>query len=674
MNRFGVLLTLLGALPSILPAQDAALVGSLAPILMAEDRRVLDTTVLAQAVLHPDPLVRRTAITAIGRIGDRAGLRLLLPRLSDRDPGVVATTFFALGLLRDTTASGPLVDRLRQSDSLTDEALAEAATTLARLGDVSSARVIRDLVGDVGEIAGSRRQAMRAQATIESWRLGTNAPTTQLITLASDTSVSLRWRAIYALGRLQAKGAGEILVGALRDPVPIIRETAAKGLTRRFAETAGLDPVTVVTELARAFTDRTPGVRINALQAAASFTDSSIVTDAIPLLVDEDRTVRIAAAAALGAAGGHAAVAALRQAVELDKNDWGVRQAAFLALARLDPTAFAPVGQAWADSPDPFNRLTAIDAWTSLGPTSASRIEPLVNDPDNRVRGAALASWVRLDSTAHDRQRAAALRAWQGADQDLRATALRILAPTPTDAALDLLVEAWQGGGKEIREAVLGVLGGWARRDPGVIERLAAPTRRAILERPDDADLRALAHRQLPGLAEVWGPVAPIETGRTLEDYRQLVSRYLLANENPKVTIEVDRRGTVEIELLPRQAPLTVANFLRLVDRRYFDNGRWHRVVPNFVVQDGDPTGTGEGGPGWSIRDEINRLHYDVPMLGMALSGPDTGGSQWFINLSPQPHLDGGYTVFGKVTGSYGALRRILPGDQIRSIHRGAAP
>ncbi|HET9066829.1 MAG TPA: HEAT repeat domain-containing protein [Gemmatimonadales bacterium] len=674
MNRLGLLLALLGASPSLLPAQDAALVGDLAPILMAEDRRVLDTAVFARAMEHPDPLVRKTAITAMGRIGDHAGLRLILPRLSDRDPGVIATAFFALGLLGDTMASGPILDRLRQGDSLTDDALAQAATSLARLADAHAARAVRDVVGDVGELAADRRAAMRSQAAVESWRLGERAPVEQLLTLARDSSAGLRWRATYALGRLQTAAAGDLLVSALRDPIPLIRETAAKALTRRFADTAGLDPHMVVSELARAFTDRTPGVRINALQAVATFADSSIVGDVLPLMVDEDRTVRIAAAGALGAVGGHGAVAVLVEAVHPDKNDWGVRQAAFLALARLDPAAFAPVGEAWLGSPDPFDRLTAIDAWSTLGPTAASRIEALVDDPDSRVRGAALSSWVRLEPAARDRQRAAALRAWQGDDQTLRATALRVLAPTPTDAALDLLVEAWQGGGEEIRETVLGQLAGWARRDPGVIERLAAPSRRAILERPDDAELRSLARRQLPMLAEVWGPVAPIETGRTLEDYRQLVSRYLLATENPKVTIEVDRRGTVELELLPREAPLTVANFLRLVDRRYFDNGRWHRVVPNFVVQDGDPTGTGSGGPGWSIRDEINRLHYDVPMLGMALSGPDTGGSQWFINLSPQPHLDGGYTIFGKVTGSVAALRRILPGDRIRSIHRGAAP
>ncbi|PKL93771.1 MAG: peptidyl-prolyl cis-trans isomerase, partial [Gemmatimonadetes bacterium HGW-Gemmatimonadetes-1] len=71
---------------------------------------------------------------------------------------------------------------------------------------------------------------------------------------------------------------------------------------------------------------------------------------------------------------------------------------------------------------------------------------------------------------------------------------------------------------------------------------------------------------------------------------------------------------------------------------------------------------------GWAIRDEINRRQYDIPMLGMALSGPNTGGSQWFINLSPQPHLNGQYTIFGRVTGTYGPLKRVLQGDLIRTI------
>ena len=135
------------------------------------------------------------------------------------------------------------------------------------------------------------------------------------------------------------------------------------------------------------------------------------------------------------------------------------------------------------------------------------------------------------------------------------------------------------------------------------------------------------------------------------------------------VSLELER-GTVVILLYDFDAPLTVDNFVRLADRRFFDNGRWHRVVPNFVVQDGDPRGDGNGGPTTVIRDEINRHRYDVGTVGMALSGPDTGGSQFFITHSPQPHLDGGYTVFGQVVSGWDVLNQVVQGDRIRRIYR----
>jgi cyclophilin family peptidyl-prolyl cis-trans isomerase len=162
-----------------------------------------------------------------------------------------------------------------------------------------------------------------------------------------------------------------------------------------------------------------------------------------------------------------------------------------------------------------------------------------------------------------------------------------------------------------------------------------------------------------------------VATGKSPQDYRDLIRRFILSADSiarPRILIETDQRGTIEVELLGPEAPMTVANFLRLVDRRFFDGNRWHRVVPNFVVQDGDPRGDGFGGPGGAIRDEINRHRYEGSMLGMALSGPDTGSSQWFINLSPQPHLDGTYTIFGRVVGGTTTLGRITQGDQIRSI------
>ena len=166
-----------------------------------------------------------------------------------------------------------------------------------------------------------------------------------------------------------------------------------------------------------------------------------------------------------------------------------------------------------------------------------------------------------------------------------------------------------------------------------------------------------------------------VDTGQlaqAVEDYQALIRQYVLPPQGtpaPRATIETDR-GTLVVTLYGADAPITVANFLRLVDRRYFDGSRWHRVVPNFVIQDGDPRGDGNGGPGTVIRDEINRWRYDRGVLGMALSGPDTGGSQFFLTLSPQPHLDGRYTVFGKLVSGFDALDRIVQGDRIRRITR----
>jgi cyclophilin family peptidyl-prolyl cis-trans isomerase len=127
-------------------------------------------------------------------------------------------------------------------------------------------------------------------------------------------------------------------------------------------------------------------------------------------------------------------------------------------------------------------------------------------------------------------------------------------------------------------------------------------------------------------------------------------------------------RGTITLELLGEDAPITVDNFVTLARRGYFRNVRFHRVVPNFVAQDGDPRGDGNGGPGYAIRDELNTRRYSRGAVGMALSGPDTGGSQYFLTLSPQPHLDARYTIFARVVGGWDAMDRLVQGDVIANI------
>jgi peptidyl-prolyl cis-trans isomerase B (cyclophilin B) len=134
-------------------------------------------------------------------------------------------------------------------------------------------------------------------------------------------------------------------------------------------------------------------------------------------------------------------------------------------------------------------------------------------------------------------------------------------------------------------------------------------------------------------------------------------------------TMETNQ-GTMEIELYPEHAPKTVNNFVFLAREGFYDGVAFHRVIADFVIQGGDPTGTGRGGPGYRFEDETrgNPLKHGTGMLSMANAGPNTNGSQFFITHSPQPHLDGKHTVFGKVTGGMDVVNAIEQGDFIESV------
>ncbi len=129
-------------------------------------------------------------------------------------------------------------------------------------------------------------------------------------------------------------------------------------------------------------------------------------------------------------------------------------------------------------------------------------------------------------------------------------------------------------------------------------------------------------------------------------------------------------KGIIEVELHPEHAPKTVNNFVFLAREGFYDGVSFHRVISNFMIQGGDPTGTGSGGPGYSFEDEVkeNPLKHEKGVISMANAGPNTNGSQFFITHSPQPHLNGKHTVFGKVVSSQDTVDSIRQGDTIERI------
>ena len=139
--------------------------------------------------------------------------------------------------------------------------------------------------------------------------------------------------------------------------------------------------------------------------------------------------------------------------------------------------------------------------------------------------------------------------------------------------------------------------------------------------------------------------------------------------KNYAASIETSK-GTIEIELFAQYAPKTVNNFVFLAREGYYDGVSFHRVINDFMIQGGDPTGTGRGGPGYKFEDEFsgNPLKHETGVLSMANAGPGTNGSQFFITHAPQPHLDGRHTVFGKVTSGQDVVDTISQGDTMTKV------
>ncbi|MBI3049502.1 MAG: HEAT repeat domain-containing protein [Acidobacteria bacterium] len=610
--------------------------------------------------------VRRRAALALGRVGLRDAVDPVVKLLADAETDVRQMAAFALGLIGDASARSALTGALADPDPLVQGRAAEA---LGMIGDRADAAAVGGMVrthvaaGALTGIAPDDLSYPQAPAA-EAVRLGLYALVRlesyeALAAAALDGSgrpISTWWPVAYALQRIGDARAAPALLALLQTPGRYTAAFAARGLGVTEAAAAAAPLRQIVEQLTAPAAVLVQAIRglaaIGSADAAPVFT--RIVADA-----EADPTLRVEAMVAFSAVATAESVDLLLDL--LSDSSPAIRAAAMRALARVDPDGFL-VTLSGLD-PDRDWTVRAAQA-AALGSLPAGRgfpgLKVLLRDRDPKVLPAVLAALV--SSKAPDAE-AILIQHLKTDDFAVRAAAAGGLAELKA-AAAPALVEAYRAAaGDSTYVARAAMLTALNQIDPAAAQPIF---QEALGDRDWAVRVRAAAllrERSPDGAMDA--AIRPAPTGRPVTDEEW---KWLIAPPfSPHAYVETDR-GTVQIELAILDAPLTVANFVALARKGFFDGLAVHRVVPDFVVQDGDPRGDGDGGPGYTLRDDINMRPYLRGTVGMALDWEDTGGSQFFITHSPQPHIDGRYTVFGHVIDGMEVVDALRPGDVIRRV------
>jgi cyclophilin family peptidyl-prolyl cis-trans isomerase/HEAT repeat protein len=656
-----------GPSPSPSPAGGVSEAG----LLRLADRREFDEAYLRAALAHRDPAVARRAASVLANLRRKEGVALLGPALAHGDTSVAAAAAFALGQIADSAAVPllvPYADAARAATSPT--VVAEVAYALGKIRHPQARAALENLLRTVPQSGGPGNNVVAGAALLAVWRQGRPLPVSAIDPWIRHADPELRWRAAYALARRSEPAAAAILFRAADDTEPLVRSFVARALTAPMADSSGVGEDAALDVLLRyADADTDMAVRVNALRSVGGYRTPR----ALALLTEIAATglpyEAVTAMESLQRMGSFAAPAApaLRHVV-LDGGMFVfARQTALAALAQIDPSTAMRVAGEFAADPEWRLRASAARALAHSRPRALGDLAAALRDPDGRVAAAAVEEAVTVaGDTAAGAIRELLLAAVAHPDVIVRANALGGLAALADPATLPVVLDAFQRAQADsMNDAALAAV--------GAMEAITRKQRQAAGEFasrfPRSADYLVRQRVQAlfgDSIANPWGEALPIETGLSTRDYTRIAAG-VRARPRPRAVIETSR-GEIELELFADDAPLTVRNFLSLAARGFFDGQEWPRVVPNFVIQGGDPRGDTSGGPGYTIRDEINRNLYHRGALGMALSGPDTGGSQWFVTHSPQPHLDGTYTVFGRVVRGMEVADVILPGDRIIRI------
>lgn len=644
----------------------------IAAILHLEDRRTLSDAALmpATAAALPPLLgdaegrIRRRAALAIGRVGLADGVAPLIDLLArETEPDVRALAAFALGLIGSPTAAPALITALNDADARVQ---GRAAEGLGLIGHREAAGPIAGMAAahlKAGVLAGVQPEddLLSANPAVEAVKLGVYAlvrldalEQLRAVVIGSDGLPSSDWWPFaYAMQRIAGPSAAPTLRTWLARGGPMTRAFAARGLAR-LKDTDSRPALEAIV----ADEKQPAAVRVQAIRALAAIRDRRSAAVLLPLVTKGATAVlRLEATSAFGAVADPATAEPLVDHLE---DRWPLmRAAAQAALARADADTFLTVLSGLDVDPEWRVRAALATTLASLTKEAAAlRLGQLARDTEPKVRAAALTSIAALAVPDAEKTLTTALT---HEDVGVRMAAARGLGTLKAKGSLPALTRALEASRADTtyiaRAAVLTAL---AEIDAAA----ATPVLRTAL---NDAEWAMRVHAATL-LAKIDPTAAPVRPAPApAEPAVDATAAMIAPAYSPEAYVQTSR-GEIRLELFVLDAPRTVANFMALAGKGFFDGLPWHRIVPDFVVQTGDPRGDGEGGPGYTIRDELNTRPFIRGTVGMALDWKDTGGSQFFITHSPQPHLDARYAAFGQVIAGFDVVDRLEPGDRIVSV------
>jgi cyclophilin family peptidyl-prolyl cis-trans isomerase len=662
-------------------------------IVEAEDERLV-TDQLIDLVTVPHGSVRRRAVVALGRIGSPRGIAPLVTVLSaDKDPQMRALAAFALGEIESHYSVEPLIEQLQNRS--TDTAV--RARIVEALGKIAANRESAAALGAYATnaiallVAGSLPDSSR-DLTEDEKLLGSLALTALLRLKKPDTikaiaaqlrsrDPELRWQAANALARI-----GQGIAPAVPDLLTLLESGDALGRAYAARALAASKEKRATGSLIRLLGDPDSRVAANAISALGAIGDASAVEPLTLLgnrLLDEYRrydrkangyptqqNLLFLIATSLGNIGDTRALPFLKS-LRLADGKLGISPEVEMAVAKFGQDAFSDTGGIKLSKDD----WRAMQAYAQgLGALRTDRSKFLLLDllagriagkPDPRAVPDILRA---LAAAKAETLRDILLEQLQESDVYIRAAAAELIGEMGDSSraiagGLEAALKAARTD--KANDARIAIIEAAAKlKQPLASQLLSGPTRdEDYVVRKRAAELIREAGREENSLII---QVGTVKSGHDRAYWRR-IALMATSQKNPVAVLKL-KKGEIRIELFATDAPMTVDNFIELARRGFYNGLSFMRVVPNFVIQGGDPRGDMNGGPDYQIRCEINLRRYGAGAVGMALSGKDTGGSQFFITHSPQPHLDGGYTVFGQVISGMDVVERIARDDRVESV------